>query len=333
MQDGTTSPVLGDVGIALAQERRLLDRFIAHRIFPAFPVATKKGDMPRMLKRGRVQSVKRNKDGSFNRVESATDEISYSCEEAGLEELLPDKDRVHFATAFDAEYQVSLGLARDLLRARDVALAAALFTTGTFGSGYNTAAIGTWGAASGSNPIKDVELAKEQVRSRIGIFPNRMVIGAGLWAKLSYDPVIISHVKTLRAYAGDKDAAKSRIALNVLADVLGLEEIIVGEEVKDTSVEGQTSSNSDIWAATFALLFYSTKTPEMGDITLGRTITWNPYLEQSTSGSDSSELDAELMFIADKYRENKTKGDVLRVEESNQMKLLYKDSGHLITGA
>jgi hypothetical protein len=332
MQDGTSSAVLGDVGLALGQERRLLDRFIAHKIFPAFPVSTKRGDIPRLLARRRVQTVKRNKDGSFNRVETGADEVSYSCQEAGLEERLPDKDRVHFATSFDAEYATALGVARDLLRARDVALAAALFTTSTFGSGYNTAAIGTWGAASGSNPIKDIELAKEQIRTRIGIMPNRMVIGAGLWAKASYDPVILAQIKTLRSYAGDLMASQSRISLAVLAAVFQLEEVIVGEEIKDTSVEGQTSSNSDIWTNTYALPFFGTKTPELGDITLGRTFTWNPYLEQSTQGSESSEMNPELMFVADKYRENHTKSDVVRVEESNDMKLLCKDAGHLITG-
>jgi hypothetical protein len=330
MQDGTT--VLVDVGMTLAQEKRALDRFIAHRIFPGFGVKTKQGNMPRILARRRVQTVKRNKDGSFNRVESAADELSYSCEGAGLEERLPDEDRVHFSSAFDAEFHVALGIQRDLLRSRDVALSTALFTTGTFGAGYNAAAIGTWGGGS-SNPLKDVELGKEEIRKRLGVFPNKMAIGAALWAKASYDPAILAQVKTLRAYAGDIGANRSRIPLEVLADVFGLEEIIVGEEVKDTSAEGQSSSLSDIWAGTFGLLFYGTNTPEnMGDVTLGRTLTWNPYLEQSTQGSDLSELDAELLFIVDKYRENKTKADIIRVEEFNTMKLLNKDAGYLLTG-
>lgn len=333
MQDGTTSAVLGDVGITLAQEKRLTDRFVAHRVFPAFGVKTKKGDMPRLLARRRVQDVLRHKDGSFNRVESASDQVSYACQPAGLEERLPDQDRVHFANAFDAEYQVALGLTRDLLRGRDVSLAATLFTTGTFGSGYNAAGAAAWGSSSGSNPIKDVEVAKDEVRKKIGVRPNRMLIGAGLWTKASYDPQILAQVKSLRAYAGDIMASNGQIALPALAAAFQVDEIIVGEEVKDTSVEGATSSLSDIWASTYALLYYSTPTPEvMSDITLGRMFSWNPYLDQAGEGSDSVEIDPAMAFVVDKYRENKTTADIIRVQEYNQFKLLNKDAGYLLTG-
>lgn len=332
MKDGTTSAVLDDVGIALAQEQRLLDRFVAHRVFPFFRVSTKKGDMPRLLARRRVQTVKRHKDGTFNRVETSADQVSYSCENAGLEERLPDQDRVHFGSVFDAEFQVALGIARDVLRARDIALAAALFTTGTFGSGYNTAATGTWGGGS-SDPILDVELAKDKIRQRIGMFPNKALMSAGLWTKASYDPKILAQVKTLRSYAGDLTANRGRIPLQVLADVFGLDEIIVGEEIKDTAAEGQTSSLSDIWASTFFLPFYSTPTPEaMGDITLGRTFSWDPYLEQVASASEESESHPELALLVDKYREDKTTADIIRAQEHIDMKLLYKDAGHLVTG-
>jgi hypothetical protein len=164
------------------------------------------------------------------------------------------------------------------------------------------------------------------------MFANQAVIGAGAWTKLSYDPQVLAQVKTLRAYAGDMAANQGRIPLEVLATVFGLEKLLVGSAVKDTSVEGQTSTLSDIWDPTYMLFFYGKVNPKPFDVSLGRTFLWDPYLSQPSPGVEEQTVDALRGFVVDKYPEAKTKSDIVRVEESLEMKLLNKDAGYLLTG-
>jgi hypothetical protein len=333
-QDNTQAEPLIDIGLALAQESSLLDRFVAHRVFPTAVVGEEHGRIPRWMRRSRVETVKRNKDGTFNRLQSAVEDESYRCEEAGLEEALPDRDRRHFASAFDSEMRISRQLASNLLLSRDDALANVLFSTDTFGAGFNTGATGAWGHATASNPIRDVELAKDQVRKRIGVYPNRLLIGAGLWTKASLDPKILDQVKVLRAYAGDTMASRGRIALDALALAFGVDEVIVGAAVKDSAKEGQGYSGADVWADDFALLFYGPQSISEEDLALGRTFVWDDGLQGSDlSDATSIESDALHSFRVEKYREERVTSDIIRVRDYIDMKMLLKESAHLITGA
>lgn len=331
MKDATTAAALADLGFALAEEADLADQFVAHRVYPILPVMEESDTLPKIMARRRVQSVKRHRDGSFNRVQTEVGEVRYTCEEAGLEERLPDRDRRKFATNFDAELVVARALAHDLLRARDVSAAASLFTTGTFGSGYNTAATAAWGTGT-SDVIKDIESAKDKVRQRIGRFANRMLIGAADYVRLSYDPSVLSQIKNLTAYAGSMDGARGLVPLPLLAMAFGLEEVIIGGGIKDTSQDGATSVTDNIWEH-FALVFYSTPTPQnLGDVALGRMFRWDDADQAMSDEATTIDDSPTAGFAVDKYREEHTTSDIIRVREYTDMKILNTDAGHLITG-
>lgn len=94
-----------------------------------------------------------------------------------------------------------------------------------------------------SDPISDVETAKEAVRQQTGRRPDKMVIGAAVFAKLKQHPKIVDRLKyTQREVA----------TVELLAALFGLREVLVGDAI--------TSSDagvvSDVWGK-FAVLAYT----------------------------------------------------------------------------
>lgn len=330
MQIVTRSKPLIDVMLVLASEMARLDQYVATKVFPVLRVGKKDGHIPKILARRRVETVKRHKDGTFNRVETKLDEDTYSCEEAGLEERVSDEDRTLYRDSFDAELVAARAAVNSLLIARDNSLASTLFSTTTFGAGYNTAAVATWDNASGV-PLKDVSLAQDKVAQRIGLWPNKLLIGRGLWTKLSQNAQIIDKVKAFASYAGSVQL-EGRIPLTLLATAFNVEEVIVGMGVKDTANEGATESLSDIWTNTYALPFYTSPNLEAnpGDVALGRTFVWDQVLSEAEA--QGIEADQLMAWLVDMYREESTTADIVRAREYVTMKMLNKGAAHLITG-
>lgn len=80
-----------------------------------------------------------------------------------------------------------------------------------------------WSDYSGtSDPVDDIEAAKEAVRGKIGKRPNTVVIAAAVFAKLRQHPKIVDRIK----YTG-RDSATPEL----LASLFGVKRVVVGDAV------------------------------------------------------------------------------------------------------
>ena len=94
-----------------------------------------------------------------------------------------------------------------------------------------------------SDPIKDIETAKEAVRKQIGKKPNTIVMGAAVMAMLRMHPKVVDRMK----YTG-RDIATTEL----LAGLFGVKQVLVGEGVYTDAAGVMT----DVWGK-FVVVAYT----------------------------------------------------------------------------
>ena len=109
-----------------------------------------------------------------------------------------------------------------VLLKNEVIVAGLVQNASSYASGHVRTLSGTsqWSDQANSNPLADVDAAKDKIAEAVGLRPNIMVIGAGVLKHLRYHP-------KLQAQLGAND--KKRITLDILKDLFELEDIIIGE--------------------------------------------------------------------------------------------------------
>lgn len=79
-----------------------------------------------------------------------------------------------------------------------------------------------WSDLTHSDPIDDVEVGKEAIRSKIAKRPNLMVLGASTYRTLKNHPQLIERIKY---------AMKGIVTLDLMKEVFDIEDIVIGEGV------------------------------------------------------------------------------------------------------
>jgi hypothetical protein len=134
-----------------------------------------------------------------------------------------------------------------------------------------------WSDYSGtSDPIKDVEAAKNAVRSQIGKKPNTMIIGSAVMAYLRQHPKIVDRIK----YTG-RDVATAEL----LAALFGVERVLEGESIYATDAGVIT----DIWGKDVVLAYTNTGSAQSyGLPSYGYTYTLQGYPQVEEPYQDRS---------------------------------------------
>ena len=151
----------------------------------------------------------------------------------------------------------------------EVAQAALATTAGNYASSNKRTLSSTaqWSdLTSGvSDPINDVEVAKEAIRAATGKRPNVVVMGPAVIAKLRQHPKIIDRIK----YTG-RDVP----TLDMLAGLFGVDQVIVGDAIKATDA----GVFSDVWGK-FVVVAYTDRSgiADMGRPSYGYTYQLSGY--------------------------------------------------------
>ena len=169
----------------------------------------------------------------------------------------------------------------------------------------NTTLSGTdqWSDYANSDPFDDIETGIESVRSKIFRGANTLVLGQQVWNKLKHHPDLIDRIK----YGGF-----GKMSLKALADLLDLEEVIVGAAGRETAQEGQTSSLDYIWGKN-AWLIYKTKRPGIKQVSFGYHFQFKKR--------------------ADKWYDKGREGTFVRVKDFYTREVLTVDAAYLIKNA
>ena len=256
------SPVTQNLSIASRNENFLWDK-----IAPVAEVSEKSGTVP-IYSAGfwfrRQEGAERAPEGPYLRVGYGTTTTTYDAIEYGFEKLLGDP--VVAGSQFpDAQEEVAAAFITNLIQLElEKRVAAATFVTSVWGTETTLSGTDQWSDLSSSDPVADAQVARRTVRRATGGEPNQLFIGALAWEKLSEHPLILDKYKHTQM---------AIMTPELVAPLMGVDEIIVGDSVEETTAEGGAGTTSDIW--TDNALFSVSNRPGLMVAAGAFTFMWN----------------------------------------------------------
>lgn len=100
--------------------------------------------------------------------------------------------------------------------------------------------------------------------------PNKMTMGVNVYTALTQNPSILERIK----YQGS-EANPANVTANVLAQLFGLDEVIIAKSVYNAAPYGAKDDLQFICDPDSALLTYTTSTPSIDEPSAGYTFTWD----------------------------------------------------------
>jgi len=316
IQQSTYAAPRADLGEAFMEYSLNDTRFAASLILPVMPVMKKEATLSvitreSMLKRA---DAKRASGSAFNRVNLYAEDLSYACQEYGLEGPLPDDVRENYATDFDAEEATVRQVWHKLMNEREIRTASEIFdATTNWPSGtsalYTDVSSAPWDAA-GSDVIGHVIDAKEQVRKNCGLNPNALIIGAATLSNLLQNTGIKNRFPGV-------DLLTESMLRGAMPSIFGIDRVIVGQSVYDSKPEGTAFSGSDVWSDDYALVaVVADPGAPLATPCIGRTVLW--------TGQSPEE------WIVEQYREEQTTSEIYRCRHYLEEKVFDPYFGHLL---
>lgn len=309
---GSYATPRADLGMALMEYwREGGGNWVTERALPRLTVPKKAATFTAWTRASilRVDNVKRSFRGQFNRVTGDGKDHSYNCQDYGVESLVDDGERAFFSKDFDSDLQATMLCEQRIRRAQEVRTANLLFSQNTFtGANFtDNSATDPWTGLS-ADIYGQVLTAKEASRRQTGIMPNKMLVSRPTF-NLMKNNTDLKNRRNVTVLLSDQEIEDS------LQELLGLEDLIIADEVYNSASEGSTASVTDIWSGSYALLFYACREgATLAEPSMGRTIEWE-FLPE---------------FLVTSYRAEDRKSDVYRCEHFVQEYLYDQAYGNLI---
>lgn len=240
---------------------------------------------------------------------------SYRCDNYAIGVEIPDELRGNADAVFALDNEATILATQIQLIRRERAFAMDFMTTGVWG----TDVVGTtnfvkWSDYGGSDPFTDLEDALDSVEGKTGSRPNKLVMGAIVWRRLKHHPDLVDRIK-----GGATTGNPALVQRQLLAQILEIDEVLVGRASYRTSAEGGTLAMARIMDDD-ALLLFATPTPGLMTPTAGVSFYWKPL----TGGA--------VQFMR-KYRREPERKDVLEAHSYIDQKVTEAQSGYFLSDA
>jgi len=229
-----------------------------------------------------VPDTRVGRTSRVNQVEFSASRLTSQTEDYGLEDPIPYKDIENARdSGYDPEARATEVLTDLVLLDREVRAANLVFALGTYASTNRTTLSGTsqWSDTANSDPVTALENAIDLMIQK----PNKLVLGRAVWTQLK------RHPKVVAAVLGSANST-GRVTLQGLADILEIEQVIVGEGWVNTARKGQTASLARAWGKHASLLYVNPQADTDRGITFGLTAQFGKRigarLEDSNIGLD-----------------------------------------------
>ncbi len=286
------------------------------KLFPVLPVQKKsdayytypKGNWRRLQARKRAPGAR--SVGSGYTVSNDT----YNCDVYALHKMVPDQIRDNADSVFQLDKEATKFVTEQIALKHEQEFASTFFATSTWTGSTTGSDItpGTkWDNASG-DPIKDIRTQIRSMKNKTGIRPNKMAFGGRAWDVVLDNAAVIDRIKY---GASNRDPAMTNEM--ILAQILGLEQILVADEVQNTAEEGATDSLSPFFTEDSALLVHAAKAPGIMTPSAGYTFAW------ARSGAAANSVRVKRM------RMEPEESDMIEADSSWDSKLIAADLGVL----
>lgn len=298
--------------------------FVATKIFPIIMVALQNANFLKVKIASlleKVENTKRAPKGEYPSSDFEFDTDSYSTDDHGAEEPLDDRQIRMYSTLLKAEMIHRNRAVNRVLMSYENEATLAAQDTGTFD--HNAASV-AWTTHATAVPVDDFMAAIDAVELATGSAPRYATIGRKAFRHLKQCAQVIDRVK----YAGFTNPTMPEAdAIRALCELFELDGINIANGMKNTAQKGLAASLGRMWDPAIALVHHSSDGG--GDINdpsprIGNTICWS----DEAAGMDGEEL----AVIVEEYREEKTRGSVIRARADWGLKTLHAEAGYLITG-
>lgn len=228
---------------------------------------------------------------------------TYTALEYALEEQLIDevRDNADDPIKYDAD-SVEI-VTNTLMLDIEAKIADKLADTSNFDTGNYGAPPTIWSDLINSDPVKDIDDAKQVVKDKISLYPNTMVVSDKVHKLLRRHPKLLEMYKYTRG---------GTLSVDILKEIFEVENYYVGGASYISTKEGQTETLSAVWANNCNLLYIP---PSPGI----KQITWS-YLFRKQG-----------YRMVERWREDALKSDWIRVSDKYDMKIISKLAGYLYT--
>ena len=283
------------------------DNYVADKVFPLVPV-DKQSDYYYTFTRDFWfrNSVERRGPGSKyaeGGLEIAN--TQFVCINKGLSFPLPRETIENQDAAIDLRTDGAEWLADQFALDREIALAAKIFDATAWNSSVTKSGTGQWSDYANSDPIGDIETGRETVKKAIGRYPNIMLMGAEVWDKIKFHPDLLDIYK---------HTEKAILTRELVAKVFdGIEQLLVGDAIQNSSAEGVAFSGGYIWPKN-VLLAYVTKSPGLRTPSAGYTFAWKQNGYQIAIKEVADDLRNRDVLLADHAFDQKITSNVCGYE-------------------
>ncbi len=240
-------PILSNVALGYSNSD-----FIGSLVCPKVPVLLSGGQILQFGKEAfQAFGLRRAPGGRMHRMDIGYLGQHYALVQDGVEGKVP------FEWLRDASVMPGIDLGtratnatmRVITLALEIEQAALVTNPANFGANNQATLSGSskWSDPVNSNPVGDVDGGREQVRSAVGVYPNKMTIGPKVFNALKNHSRIKDQFKYTSA---------DSITTDMLAKYFSVDKVVVGRAVAADA----SGAMSDVWG-NMALLSYSPDSP------------------------------------------------------------------------
>lgn len=257
---------LTDLSIAWMQDD---SNFIADAMFLTVPVR-KQSDRYYVYLRNNWFTAKAKKRAPATESAGSGFELdntpTYFADVYAIHKDVDDQIRSNCDAALDLDRDSTEFVTRDLVLKREVTWATDFFTTGVWtGSttGTDVTPAPLWSAV-GSTPIVDMRSQLTATKRRTSFRANVLAMGEEVWSILQDHPDFTDRIKYTQT---------AIVTTDLLAAVLGVDEVLIGGAVQNTALEGATENMQFIFGKN-VLMLYRPSRPGLLTPAAGYTFAW-----------------------------------------------------------
>lgn len=292
--------------------------YVASKVFPVIDVASQAGvygiiPVEQLLQQ---RVTKRAPGAGYSRGTFTFQTATYACEEHGAEEPVDDRQAKMYREYFDAEQVSTLRAFSSVLRNAEQRVADAVFNATTWnGASLTTGITNEWDDISAATPITDVDAAVKKVWDNSGLWANALIVNQKVFRNLRRCAQVIDAIES--AGAGDP-SKQSDITADLLAQVFGLDYVIVAGATRNSAKEGQNFAAAQIWSDEYAMVCRVATSQDMAEPCIGRMFHW-------------SEDGSSVGGTVESYRDEVVRANIIRVRHDVDEVVLYPQAGHLLS--
>lgn len=249
-----------------ASNMLLPQNYISEMILPMVP---KKETTGKIANYGnghlRIENTLHVGEGPYARVDSITrGSDGYDIENHGLQGTITDEDFRNVEKPYDARIDETLALTTHLWLGKEAGLANILQDPAVITQNSTLAGNAQYNNRdhADSNPIEDMQTARDTILDAVGVSPNVAIMSRKVFNALRFHAQLMN--------SGYVQNRTGQLSGKELADILELEQIFVGDAIFNSAKQGQAAVIAPVWGKD--LIYAKIGKPALRQKVLGWTI-------------------------------------------------------------